>query len=186
MMKLCQLVDVVVNNEACVVLKVKEGKEMDLIALGCFDGNETMLRLTKGKVHTATIFGGKEPFSWHWGSGGYTIVSEKTKQCGQLIQGCIEEDFGIYIGADPKNIKKTLHIRTLEDKKTIQHHLKILFFPDRDREKCNIHQDGEHFKWFDNVRKARDYVLDHYTIEKKWTEVAPTGCAVENYSVSRK
>ena len=81
-MKLGHLVDVVVNNEECVVLKVKEGKEIDLIATGCFNGDETMLRLTKGANHTATVFRGKESFSWNWGVSGYTMVSDQISKRG--------------------------------------------------------------------------------------------------------
>ena len=95
-MKLVNITEVAVNNADCVVLKVKEGHEMELIALGVFDGNETMFRLTKGKSVTCTIFytDGKSR-SWHWGYGGHTLVSPKTERQGQLIQECIEKDFGI-------------------------------------------------------------------------------------------
>ena len=55
-MKLSNCVEVAVNNAECVVLKVKKGKEFDLITLGCFDGNETMFRLTKGDNHTCTVW----------------------------------------------------------------------------------------------------------------------------------
>lgn len=90
------IVGVVANNADCVVLKVKGGHELDLISLGCFDGNETMFRLTKGKSVTCTVFykNGKSR-SWHWGYGGYTLVSPETERKGQLIQECIEKGFGI-------------------------------------------------------------------------------------------
>ena len=95
-MKLRTIVELYDNNADCVVLKVKEGHEMDLITIGCFTGNETMFRLTKGKSVTCTVFykNGKSN-SWHWGYGGYTLVSPETERKGQLIQECIEEDFGI-------------------------------------------------------------------------------------------
>ena len=49
--KLCYMVDIIENNENCVVLEVKDNKKMDLIKLGCFDGDEELIRLTKGKKH---------------------------------------------------------------------------------------------------------------------------------------
>lgn len=62
------IVEVAMNNSECVVLKVKEGHEVDLISLGCFDGDETMFRLTKGETVTCTVFKKRErPFP---GSGG--------------------------------------------------------------------------------------------------------------------
>lgn len=95
-MKLKDMVELAVNNDDCVVLKVKDGQEMNLISLGCFNGDETMMRLTKGKNVTCTLFrqGGKR-FSWHWGIDGYTLVSDQVGRMGRLIQDCIEKDFGI-------------------------------------------------------------------------------------------
>ena len=92
------LVDVVVNNDYCVVLKVKDDCRMDLIALGCFRGDEEMLRLTKGRTQECTVFyKNGESFSWHWGYGGYTLVSDKTSEECRMIQNTIEKDFGISI-----------------------------------------------------------------------------------------
>lgn len=95
-MKLKDMVELAVDNQDCVVLKVKDGQEMNLISLGCFNGDETMMRLTKGKNVTCTLFrqGGKS-FSWHWGIDGYTLVSDQVWRMGRLIQSCIENDFGI-------------------------------------------------------------------------------------------
>lgn len=95
-MKLKDIVELAANNDDCVVLKVKDGQEMNLISLGCFNGNETMMRLTKGRDVTCTLFrqGGKS-FSWYWGISGYTLVSDQVSRMGRLIQDCIEKDFGI-------------------------------------------------------------------------------------------
>lgn len=112
MKKLCDLVEIAENNEVCVILKVKENSEFDLMCLGCFDGNEDMLRLTKGGTQTATIFRKNEkPYSWHWGESGHVLVSDKMHKLGQLIQSCIENDFGIYIRKDKDKIAQTLHIK---------------------------------------------------------------------------
>ena len=95
-MRLKDITTVAVNNAECVVLKVEEGHEMDLIALGCLSGNETMLRLTKGADVTCTVFlkNGKS-FSWYWGISGYTLVSDSIRKMGRKIQNCIEKDYGI-------------------------------------------------------------------------------------------
>ncbi len=95
-MKLKDIVDVVVNNDACVILKVKEGQEMNLISLGYFNGNEVMMRLTKGQDVTCTVFlSSGRSYSWNWGFHGYTLVSDDMRKKGKLIQSCIEKDFGI-------------------------------------------------------------------------------------------
>jgi len=54
--KLCYLVDIIENNEECVILKVKDNKTLDLIKLGYFDGNEELIRLTKGELHVISFF----------------------------------------------------------------------------------------------------------------------------------
>lgn len=95
-MKLKDMVEIAANNSECVVLKVKDGQEMNLICLGCFLGDESMMRLTKGSTVTCTVFrrGGKS-FSWNWGSGGHTLVTNQVEKMGRLIQRCIEDDFDI-------------------------------------------------------------------------------------------
>jgi hypothetical protein len=182
-MGLSNLVEIAINNEECVVLKVKDNVKMDLIALGCFDGDETMFRITKGDQHTATIFCGDKHFSWDWGTKGSTLVGDKTRKCGKLIQRCVEEDFGIYLGKNINKIKQTLHIKTLEDKKNMNHKLEILYWPGKENKKCNIHKDGEHFKWFENLKNARNYISNNYKIQTHDLETAVTGCKVESYQV---
>ena len=97
-MNLVNCVELVDNNANCVVLKVKPKKEMELICLGCFDGNETMFRLTKGDTQTCTVWrdNGKS-FSWDWGRNGCTLVSDKVNKMGNLIQNCIEKDLHISV-----------------------------------------------------------------------------------------
>mgnify|MGYP007102041782 CR=1 FL=1 len=95
-MDLKDLTELVVNNNDCVVLKVKENNEIDLIAFGVFNGDEKMFRLTKGRQVTCTVFltNGKH-FSWEWGASGYTLVSDSMRTKGRIIQNCIERSYGI-------------------------------------------------------------------------------------------
>lgn len=183
-MKLCHLVEIATNNEECVILKIKDDARIDLISLGCFDGDEKMLRITKGGKHTATVFTENNHFSWHWGEGGYTIVSEKTSKCGRLIQECVEEDFGIYIGKNKKKINDTLYIQSLGDNKGKECNLKILYWKQNENRECNIHVNDEHIKWFDGVKFARKYIQDRFNIQHQHQYVAGTGCMVEEYKCS--
>ena len=76
-MKLCDMVTLKIDNAECVVLKVKDGQEMNLLGLGCFNGNEKILRLTKGKTVTCTVIcDDGHRYSWHWGADGYTLVTD--------------------------------------------------------------------------------------------------------------
>ena len=95
-MKLRDMVTLEINNAECVVLKVKDGQEMNLLALGFFNGNEKILRLTKGRNVTCTVIcDDGQSYSWHWGIDGYTLVTDALWRKSQMIQECIERDYGI-------------------------------------------------------------------------------------------
>ena len=96
MKKLCELVKIVENNKECVILEVT-GSKLDLIKLGYFNGNEKLIRLTKGANQTCTIWTDNKNYSWHWGRDGYTLVSDSMEKKGKLIQDCITKDFQINI-----------------------------------------------------------------------------------------
>lgn len=103
--KLSELVEVEFNNKDCIVLKVKPNSEAWLISLGCFDGNETRMRLTKGLGVTCTIWrDGDKPYSWSWGQGGRTMVDGNTERMGMLIQDCAELDFDVAVMANEGDV----------------------------------------------------------------------------------
>lgn len=85
-MTLRDITEVAVDNADCVILKVLPGHEFDLISLGCFDGDETMFRLTKGDDCTCTVFRkDRKPYSWHWGRSGFTLVTDSLKRKRPLL-----------------------------------------------------------------------------------------------------
>ena len=68
MKNFAELVNIKVNNKECVILEVKEDAFIDLISLGCFSGNEYLIRVTKGNNHTITVWDkNKGEYSWSWG-----------------------------------------------------------------------------------------------------------------------
>ena len=110
MKRLYDLVTLVTNTEECVVLKVKPDSTVDLVCLGCFDGDETMFRLTKGSDQTCTVWTARGTcYSWEWGDHGYTCVSSNQTKRGKMIQYCIEDDFDIRIHGSKETIKKDMH-----------------------------------------------------------------------------
>ena len=182
-MKLFDCVELVQNNYDCVILKVKEGKEFDLICLGCFDGNEKMFRLTKGGDHTCTVWNkdGKS-YSWYWGESGYTLVSDNMHKRGRLIQECIEEDFGIYIGKD--KVRRSEQIKNEHEIK-VMYRGRIAALPCLKTTIC-VHKDGEYYKDFSSL----DEVKDHFTSRGfSWNYssqyIAQTGIKVEVYKVKK-
>lgn len=186
-MKLCNLVDIVDNNMECVVLKVKDDAQMELIKLGYFAGNEDIIRLTKGKNHTCSVFykDGKN-FSWEWGSSGYTLVSEMMSKKGKLIEECITEDFDIYIGDNYDNLKKSLYIKSLDDVKDAQHFIEFMYWNKPDASIC-VHKDNTFYKHFESMRDAKNHFRKlGYKLDYNNQYVASTGCIVEEYNIEKK
>lgn len=188
-MKLCNLVNIEENSKECVLLKVKDNVKMDLIKLGCFDGNEEYIRLTKGKNHTCTVFKreGDSFNEWHWGTDGYTLVSPKLDDQRKLIEGCITDDFDIYIGDNLNNINKTLFVRSLEDVKDVEHFVKFMYWNKDKKEDICVHKDEEYYRHFSNIEEAKKHFKDlGFYIQKQSDYIADTGCIVEEYFIDKK
>lgn len=185
-MKLCNLVDIVENNIECVLLKVKDNKQVDLLKLGCFYGNEEYIRLTKGKDHTCTIITRNgEGYDWKWGTSGYTLVSDNMKKKGKMIENCIVDDFNIYIGSDKQKILDTLYIKSLEDTKNNSFYIKVMYFNEKDS-KC-VHKNGEYYRHFRNMQEIYEhfYNLGYNLHLINETRSNQTNCYIDEYLVER-
>ena len=100
MNKLANLVTVFYNDDDCIVLDVKKDVEDDLICLGCFSGDETRFRVTKGDHHTITVWHkDRKPNSWEWGDRGYTCVCDNLRKIREMLFKTIVEDLGIKLYA---------------------------------------------------------------------------------------
>lgn len=186
MNKLCNLVTILDNNENCVNLKVKPNKREELIRLGYFNGNEDIIRLTKGKNHTCTIiYNDLTTKSWDWGSSGYTLVSNETSKAGRLIEECITEDFDIYIGDKENNIRYSLNIKSLDDTKKRKHDIEVMYF--ENNSDVSVHKDGTFYKHFNSVKEVKQHFKElEYNMNYKNQYIASTGCVVEEYRIIRK
>lgn len=181
---LADYVEIVENNMECVILKVKPDSRMGLIALGCFSGNEEMMRLTKGETQTCTIFyKDGDTFSWQWGSTGHTLVSVSTDRCGRMIQNCLEEDFDICIAGDRKAVADTLYIRNIRDSRGKEQEYRLMWF--RESEVC-IHKNGNYLKHINGLEKAKAYVYGRLDVKNERLTDAPTGCKVLTITGTRK
>lgn len=185
--RLCDLVEIEENNIDYVLLKVKENSMLDLIKLGCFEGDETLIRVTKGANHIFTIFSDNKHFSWEYGISGYTLVSKNVDKKRELILECIENDYDIYIGENKKLIEKSLNIHSLKDTQNKVHQIKIMYWEKDKDTNVTIHKDGEFFRHFPGVKSAKEYLEKlNYTLNFIGEYVAQTGCIVEEYSIKRK
>lgn len=96
MAKLVDCVEVVSNNKNCVVLKVKENKRMDLIAIGYFSGNEEMIRMTKDKDNNSYTIWSNDGKICNWNN--RTLTSDNLNKLQKIIAKCIHHDLDIYMG----------------------------------------------------------------------------------------
>ena len=72
----------------CVILTVrKDCPPISLIRLGCFDGDETMIRLAKDSEQTITIF----TKTGHWSWGANTMCAESMSQQRRIIQDYVKD-----------------------------------------------------------------------------------------------
>ena len=160
--RLCDLVDIETNNKECVVLKIKENSSLDLIKLGCFEGDENLIRITKGANHTITIFSGKNHYSWDFGDSGYTLVSKSMDQKRDMILDCIEIDFDIYIGKNAKLIEKSLDIQSVEDVINRENKYEVC----KDGPNYLVHKNGEFFRLFSNIESYKNFCSRINSYEK--------------------
>ena len=183
MKKLVDLVKIVENNKECVILEIT-GSMLDLIKLGCFNGDEKLIRLTKGKDHTCTIWTtNNSRYDWYWGYSGYTLVSDAMDKKGTLIQKCIEQDFEIYIGTNAKRIQDTLHIKSLEDIKHNSHTIKMMYW--KSNEIC-CHVDDEYYTYFKSLNDGFEHFkLKGYNIQAIQSYIAQTGCTVDVFYIEK-
>lgn len=187
MKKLSSMVTISENNEHCVILKVKKNQSANLIALGCFDGDETMFRLTKGVDHNCTVWHGKDNknYSWFWGYSGYTLVSSSISERGSMIQRAIEDDFGIYIGADISKIRQTLYKR--KPKPHEEKYVAMWWENGSSGNECPVvHKRGDYWRSFKSLNNFENFIRQHNGTFKKGElyHSANTGCCMTDYLVT--
>lgn len=176
MKKLYQLVTIVSNTEDAVVLKVKPGSEVDLICLGCFTGEETMMRLTKGKNITCTVWTKKgSNYSWEWGDGGHTLVSDNMSKRGKMIQQCIEDNFDILVYGSRQSIIKDMNRRN-------KRHTLSLW---ENGIGCACRKDDEFLRYFASITTAVNHFKESgYEVTEVETRVSDcTGYTVHEYII---
>lgn len=175
MKKLHELVELVSNTEDAVVLKVKPNSEMDLICLGCFNGDETMFRLTKGKSTTCTVWTKSDShYSWFWGESGYTLVSDTMRKKGHMILECVEDYFDIVVLGSRESI--ITNLRELKERKT-EH---IIQLWTRGSMGCGCRKDSEFYRSFNTIEEAKEHFIElGYILSLQKT--APNACNSTTY-----
>ena len=155
MNKLTSIVSVIHNDMDCVVLKIANNKRMELIFTGCFDGDETMIRMTKELPHIYTIFKGDKYYSTAFEKN----VEYKVKKMIELIRETVVEDFGINVSGDKEFIISTCGDATIEKARSGKHEIVISRSYD---DSVAIYRDHSFVKTVPNETIARKWVFEHY------------------------
>ena len=164
MKKLFELVTIVSNTEDAVVLRVKPNCRMDLICLGCFNGDEDILRLTKGRSMTCTVWTtAGNHYDWSWGEGGYTLVSENMTKKGHMIKECIEDGFDILVYGSRESIRKNMNAKNHDHEIVLWENAHPL-----SSKSCGCRKDDEFYRYFDSIATAIQHFKDlGYTVTFK-------------------
>ena len=96
MTKLADCIEVITNNDNCVMLKIKEDKRMDLIATGYFNGDEEMIRMTKDNDNNSYTIWSNNGKAFNWNN--RTLKSDNLSKLQKIIAKCIHHDLSIYMG----------------------------------------------------------------------------------------
>ncbi len=186
MKKLSELVEIVHNDMTSVILKVIDGTQIDLIRLGCFDGDETMFRVTKGKEHTCTVWCGKSHYSWHWGESGYTLVSDQIRNQQIIIMNTIMFDFGIIM--EGNGISSTLYTVVPKNRKV---EYQAMWFGNEDGinhvNHVSVHTQGSFWSSFGDLSGFEETLnkMGYKKIEKSNVYHSKnTGCCLLDYTCS--
>jgi len=72
---------IVLNTDEAILIEVVFADAIDRMSNKGFSGTEKYIKFTKGKNHTVTIYDeeSKPYFSFHFGEGGYTLISDEMK-----------------------------------------------------------------------------------------------------------
>lgn len=179
MKKLVEIVTVEENNVEAILLGFKPNSRIDLIKLG-FKGNEEMIYLSKGDNHTCRIhYTDGTSKSWHWGIGGYTLVSSTVEEWQRKIVDCVVDDMDIAIEGRNAIVRDSNKTGT----EKANHTIKVLYWNDKSDDEVVVHKDNIFYKRFPNETSViSHFVKLGYNVkleERGYSKY--TGCNIDRY-----
>ena len=182
--KLVDVIEIVENNNDYILLEVT-GDRKQCILTGVLNGNEELIKVTKGKNHTLTIYfkDGKN-FSYSFGESGYTLISDNEERRKRAIVNCIKRELETSI------TKTNVAEKDLIQKKAEAKGKKVIFeIMDSKSSACGgrycIHKNNEYY-----TLTNKDFMQE---IEKDYTDIievdnyiAQTGVSVSVIEAIRK
>lgn len=178
MNKLTKIVDIIHNDEDSVILRVKEGKRMELLTTGCFDGNEDMIIVSKQtKLNDCIAFRIMETNGKTFSFTNNTLVSSILSAMRNLIKDTVVMDFGIPIEdlSYVELLKQFSYIKSIEDDLNAPHIFQISGFSEND---MVLRKEGAYMCRI-SLTKAMEYLEERYHIVSKiHSNSESTGCDI--------
>lgn len=182
MNKLTNVVEIVKNDDEAVVLKVKEGSQIELLSTGCFNGNEKLLVISKvnwanENLNYTIVYNDDKTFSFSEN----TLVSDATNAIKKWIYQTVVFDFGIPVNErNYKRMSQFNFIKSVEDDLKHDYTFELAGFSNNAlvmrKEGCFV----DHFSY----DEALDYLNNRYRVIEITTGKAVTGCDV--YTIKTK
>ena len=96
MNKLSKIVEILNNDEDTVILKVKDNKKIDLLSIGCFNGTEDMIVVSKHtNLHDGLAFRLVYKDGTTFSFTDNTLITSNIKAMKRIILDTVIYDFGI-------------------------------------------------------------------------------------------
>ena len=174
--KLIDLVEIVENNAGFILLEVT-GDKNSCILSGVLDGDEDLIRVTKGEDHVLTIFfkDGRH-FSYNFGTHGYTLISNKEEKRRNAIVEVIKNDL-------ETSLTDTTGFNLVQKKSDVKGRnvtFKIM------NGTC-IHKNGSFYKHTQNSSEIMEEINQNYTnIKEVDNYTSANGCKVQVLTGTRK
>lgn len=91
--KMKDYLKIVENNNDSVVIKVKELTNLQIAQKPCFDSSMDYITITRGSKQVLTVINKKGgTFSFHWGIGGYTLISDNLQELKRVVLRFLEDN----------------------------------------------------------------------------------------------
>lgn len=186
MNKLSKIVEILNNDEDTVILKVKDNKKIELLSVGCFNGNEDMIIISKHtNFHDGLAFRLVYKDGTTFSFTDNTLVSENIKAMKKNIIQSVVFDFGIPVEDSTyyELLKQFNYIKSLEDDLNTPHTFEVCGF---DKSNMVLRKEGA-FMGHISYDEAMKYLEERYKIISNiHSNSKQTGCDIYTIKTGKK
>jgi hypothetical protein len=173
MKKLIDVIEIAENNKDFILLEII-GSTRDCILTGVLNGDEELIRVTKGKNHTLTIYKKNgSHFSYDFGHNGYTLISDSEQRRKRAIVDTIQLEL--------ETLLEDTDTEDLPQKKADVESMEVTFKIMNDS--CVV-KNGAFYKHDKNFMLEIEEKYQDISIVDEY--VAPNGCRVKIIKATRK